>query len=102
MSTKRRKKKRKQHKKRFSLIAFIVFVFCLCVGIRTAGLKKQNAELAERKASLERQIEAEEQRTKELEELEKYMQTKKYMEEVAKEKLGLVYPDEILIQPDNK
>ena len=51
---------------------------------------------------MENQIAAEEQRTKELEELEKYMQTKKYMEEVAKEKLGLVYPDEILIQPDNK
>lgn len=84
------------------MIAFIVVVFCLCVGIRTAGLKKQDAELAERKAALERQIAAEEQRTKELEELEKYMQTKKYMEEVAKEKLGLVYPDEILIQPDNK
>lgn len=84
------------------MIAFIVLVFCLCVGIRTVGLKKQNTELTERRVALEKQIEAEEQRTKELEELEKYMQTKKYMEEVAKEKLGLVYPDEILIQPNDK
>ena len=30
------------------------------------------------------------------------MQTKKYMEDVAKSKLGLVYPDEILIEPENK
>lgn len=102
MSTRRKKKRRKQNKKGFPLIAFIVIVFCLCVGIRTAGLKKQNAELEARKAALEKQIAEEEQRTKDLEELEKYMQTKKYMEEVAKEKLGLVYPDEILIQPDNK
>ncbi len=102
MSTRKRKKRRKKNKKGISLVAFIVVVFCICVGIRTMGLKKQSAELAERKASLEKQIESEEQRTKELEELEKYMQTKRYMEEVAKEKLGLVYPDEILIEPDNK
>ncbi len=102
LSTKRRKKRRKKNKKKFSFIAFIVLVFCICVGIRTIGLRRQSAELAERRASLEKQLKTEEQRTKELEELEKYMQTKRYMEEVAKEKLGLVYPDEILIEPDNK
>jgi cell division protein DivIC len=47
-------------------------------------------------------MESEEQRKEDLEELEKYMKTKKYMEEVAKTKLGLVYPNEILIQPENK
>ncbi len=101
MST-RRKKKRKKNRRGISFIAVIVLVFCVCVGIRTAGLKKQSAELAERKASLEKQLKEEEQRTKDLEDLEKYMKTKRYMEEVAKEKLGLVYPDEILIEPDNK
>ena len=101
MST-RKKKKRKKNRRGLSFIAVIVLVFCVCVGIRTAGLKKQSAELAERKASLEKQLKEEEQRTKDLEDLEKYMKTKRYMEEVAKEKLGLVYPDEILIEPDNK
>lgn len=84
------------------MIVFVVVFFCLCIGIRSANLKKQSEELAERQEALEKQLANEEQRTKELEELEKYMQTKKYMEEVAKEKLGLVYPDEILIQPENK
>ena len=32
------------------------------------------------------------------EEQGKYVQTKKYVEEVAKERLGLVYPDEILFK----
>lgn len=41
----------------------------------------------------------EEQRTKELEERKIYVQTKQYIEEVAKEKLGLVMPDEILLKP---
>lgn len=84
------------------MVAFVVVAFCLVLGIRTFTLKKERDELAERKAAIEKQIESEEQRTKDLEELEKYMQTKKYMEEVAKEKLGLVYPDEILIEPETE
>ena len=45
------------------------------------------------------QLEAEEQRTKELQEYKIYVKTKQYAEEVAKDKLGLVYPDEILLKP---
>lgn len=81
---------------------FIVAVFCLVLGLYSMNLKKESNQLAEKKADLEQQIAQEEQRTKELEELEKYTKTKKYMEEVAREKLGLVYPDEILVQPSNK
>ena len=96
------RKRRKQDSKGLSIVIFAVIVVCLCVGVRTASLKKQNEELALKQESLEKQIKIEEQRTKELEELEKYMKTKKYVEEVAKERLGLVYPDEILIEPKNK
>lgn len=98
----KRRKNREKEKKGMPMIVFVVVVFCVCLGVRTASLKKQSKELAERKASVEKQLKEEQQRTKELEELEKYMQTKKYMEEVAKEKLGLVYPDEILIEPDSE
>jgi len=84
------------------MVFFVVIVFCFCVGIRTLSLRRQSAELASKQEILENQIEDEEQRTKDLEELEKYMKTKKYIEEVAKEKLGLVYPDEILIQPEDE
>ena len=41
------------------------------------------------------------QRQKELEEYKKYVKTKKFVEEVAKNKFGLLYPDEILIKPDD-
>ena len=46
-----------------------------------------------------RQVQDEENRTRELEEYKIYVQTKQYAEEVAKEKLGLVNPDEILLKP---
>ena len=45
------------------------------------------------------QVEAEEERARELEEYKIYVTTKQYAEEAAKEKLGLVNPDEILLKP---
>ena len=41
------------------------------------------------------------ERAKEIEEYGKYVQTKKYAEEVAKEKLGLVYEDEIIFKAED-
>ncbi|MDO5154675.1 MAG: septum formation initiator family protein [Eubacteriales bacterium] len=88
-------------KKGLPLIYFVVFVFCVFVGVKLYSLKSQQKALEEKKILLEQQIKSEEQRAEELEALEKYMQTKKYMEDVAKDKLGLVYPDEILLEPTN-
>lgn len=102
MNRKRRRKKRKQNNNGTSIVFFVVIVVCLCVGVKVMTLKKQNEELAMKQETLEKQIKQEEERTKELEELEKYMKTKKYVEEIAKEKLGLVYPDEILIEPEKE
>ena len=82
------------------MIVFVVFVFCICVGVKAHSLKVEKAELAAKQEMLQKQIKSEEKRAEELEALEKYMQTKKYMEDVAREKLGLVYPDEILIEPE--
>lgn len=82
------------------MIVFVVFVFCICVGVKAHFLKVEKAELAAKQEMLQKQIKSEEKRAEELEALEKYMQTKKYMEDVAREKLGLVYPDEILIEPE--
>lgn len=47
---------------------------------------------------LETQIEAERQRAAEIEEFGKEIQTKGYIENIAREKLGLVYEDEILFK----
>ena len=92
----RRRKRKKKMKKGLPLIVVVVIVFVVCVGIRSASLKKQSGELTKKQEILESQIKEEEQRTKDLEALEKYM------EDIAKNKLGLVYPDEILIEPGNK
>ena len=61
-------------------------------------LQQKNQQYQKQEEELLAQIDAEEKRTKEIEDLDKYMQTKKYVEEVAKERLGLVYKDEILFK----
>ena len=49
---------------------------------------------------LEKTLAKEEARAAELEEYRVYVQTKQYIEKVAKEKLGLVNKDEILFKAD--
>ena len=51
--------------------------------------------------ALMQEIAAEEARAEEIAEYEKYTQTKKYVEEIAKEKLGLVYEGEIIFKDGN-
>jgi cell division protein DivIC len=50
---------------------------------------------------LKEEITEERDRAKELQEMKAYVQTKKYVEEVAREKLGLVYKDEIIFESEN-
>ena len=54
----------------------------------------------ERERVLIEQVAAEEERAAELEQERLYIQTNGYIEKTAKEKLGLVNPDEILLKPE--
>ena len=71
------------------------------VQIKGSSLKSIDREYEIRLENLTAQKEEEEQRALDLEEERKYVQTKEYIKEVAKEKLGLVDPDEILLKPAN-
>ena len=53
-----------------------------------------------REQRLTEQVADEESRTDELEEKKIDVQSKEYIEKIAKEKLSLVYPDEILFKSD--
>lgn len=63
---------------------------------------KKVMEYQAKEESLTRQVENEQKRAAELEERRVYVQTKQYIEEVAKQKLGLVKPDEVLLKPRPK
>lgn len=79
-----------------ALLAIIIMTFV--VGVNSVSLREKEAKYAAREEELMRQIAVEEKRAAELVDLETYTKTKKYVEEVAKDKLGLVYEDEIIFQ----
>ena len=65
-------------------------------------MEKKDQEYQEREALLQQQYDRELNRAEDLKDYEVYVQTKQYIEEVAKQKLGLVKPDEILLKPSPK
>ena len=96
----------KKHKKdrlgnRMTIIGITLVVSSLgvVVNVRGASMKKRDLEYQEREILLQRQYDEEVSRAEKLKEYEVYVQTKQYIEEVAKQKLGLVKPDEILLKP---
>ena len=84
-----------------AILGITLVVICLAVVINAKGasLKKMDLEYMVRQQNLQAQIDEERRRADELQEYKVYVKTKEYAEEVAKEKLGLVKPDEILLKP---
>lgn len=93
-------KKRKHSKIATSIIIVCVLVLAGIVFYKSMDLRAKRDALRVQAAELQAQIDDAEAEYQELEALEEYMQTKKYVEDVARNQLGLVYPDEIVIRPE--
>lgn len=90
--------KKKRKKRSYFAIAIVVLFLC---GLVTY----QKYELVDTLEQNQKQLDALEEEKKgllkekdEISDYEAYVQTKKYIEEIAREKLGLVYKDEIIFQ----
>ena len=94
-----RNKRIRKHISSFA-IAGVVLLMLVFVAIASMELRAQTMSQNARIQELNELKAAEEQRAEEIEEYGKYVQTKKYAEEVAKEKLGLVYEDEIIFKAE--
>lgn len=101
MARKAAYKKQKQNRAGFFLVSLVLLMMLVVVGIKSIELREKKEYYAQREAELAEQIEAEQQRAEEIAEFETYTQTKKYIEEVARDKLGLVYEGEILFKDEN-
>ena len=93
-----RKKRREGLGNRLAIIGITIVV----VNVKNTSMEKKLMEYQAKEESLTRQVDNEQKRAAELEERRVYVQTKQYIEEVAKQKLGLVKPDEILLKPRPK
>ncbi|NTV78171.1 MAG: septum formation initiator family protein [Clostridiales bacterium] len=93
--------RKKQNRFGMFLVITVVIMLLLVVAVKSVELQAKEAAYNTQEAALEEQVAKEEARAEELEEYKKYTQTKKYAEEVAKDKLGLVYEGEIIFKSEN-
>ena len=92
------KRRRRSGASGYILIAVIVSLITAVVMIQIHDVKTRLKVYEEQDQALDEQIAAELERAEELNELEKYVQTKAYAEEQAHEKLGLVNEGEIIFR----
>ena len=97
----RYKKRRFQNTAGMIWASVVVMILVTVVAVKSASLVKKANEYQAREDALVAQIEAEEQRSEEIAEFEKYTHTRKYIEDTARDKLGLVYPDEIVFRSED-
>ena len=79
-------------------ISIIVIAFLVIMTVQVVQLKQKESAYAAQKAELEKETE----RAEEIEGLQQYMQSDKYIEDIAKSKLGLAYDNEIIFKEKDK
>lgn len=79
-------------------IAIVVLILLVGLTMQSNNLKARIAVYDAKAAALQQSIEDEQDRTKEIDEQKEYMQTDEYIAEVARDKLGLVKGNEIVLK----
>lgn len=98
----KRRRPSKSNRLGMYLIAFIVMVLLIGLLVQSQDLADANAKKEARKAELEQQIKDEEVRAEEIEQLAEDINSPDSVEQIAREKLGLVYEDDIIFQPEEE
>lgn len=93
-------RKKRQNKLGMVLVTMVVTVLMIVILFKSHELRQDQEAYLKKQEMLQARIDEEHERTKELEEYEKYTKTDKFVEEIAKEKLGLLYENEILFKSD--
>ena len=90
------------HSHRWSMLAVCVVLVLLIamVTVSSITLKAKDDACRAQEIELEKQIEEEKARTEEIKDLEEYVGSDEYVEDVAKEKLGLVHEGEIVFKAE--
>lgn len=93
---------RRSYKKRtgIGVIAFVVLILCAIVSYRRISLGQENNEAGITINRLETRKQEELERKEEIAEYKAYTKTDKYIEDMARDKLGLVYEDDIIFEPE--
>lgn len=83
------------------MISAVVLVLCFIFAYNSVGMKARIQENAEVEADLRSQIAEQEQLKEDLVRESEYIQSDAYIEEIARDKLGLVHDNEIIFKKEN-
>lgn len=100
MARKAAYRKKRQNRTGMVLVTIVVLMMLVVVTIKSVELRAKIDVYEQKEAALMQEIAEEKARTEAIEEYGKYTQTKKYVEEIAKDRLGLVYEGEILFKDE--
>jgi|SRR5690554_4205838 cell division protein DivIC len=84
------------------IIVFVVLCFFGIVAFGKIKLEDRKKDLEAKIKTLELQTKEEQERAIDIKNLEAYVQTRKYIEQIAREKLGLVYDYEIIFKENDE
>lgn len=93
-----RRKKYRANRASMFLVVLVLLVLAGVISVNSIGLKAKAKQHEVTQAELQTQIEAEEKRAEEIDNLEGYVGSDAYVEDTAREKLGLVYENEIIFK----
>ncbi len=88
----------KKRRKNLATVAFVVALLCCVITYKKIDLIAKSNEYTKKLEELEKAKVKEEERTDEIEDYKAYVQSKQFIEQEARNKLGMVYPDEIVYE----
>ena len=92
------RRRRSKHRGSMKVITVIVVMMCCMFGFFTWQNTQKSKQYALIEQNLQKQIEDEEENQKAIEEKEAYQKTDAYIEDLARDKLGLVHENEIIFK----
>lgn len=102
MSRVKNRRRKKSNRVGMLSVSIIVIMIVGIFSVKSIELQAKEEEYQYKVDKLKQQVTKEQNDAEDLKEQEKYMQTKKFVEEYAQEKLGLVYPNEIIFKTKEK
>ncbi len=93
-------KKKRKDRIGLYLVMTVVMLFCLTLGFHSISLRAEARELQEQESMLKEKKKDLEKEKKSIDEQRVYMQTNEYVEDVARNKFGLVYEDEVVFKAE--
>jgi cell division protein FtsB len=100
-SKKNREQDRQSGRGNIVLAVLVVVILLAVLYINGSSMQRKLDGYRNHIAGLEQQLEEEEQRSRYIEEYRQYTQTDEFIEQIAREKLGLLYKGEIIFREED-